>query len=107
VLAPEELEEWLIRGRWLGLGRPHALDGDVIRRSVPKCFEHSAAASRAVVGCGLYAARRFQRGLGRDEQNGFGEAQPRRYPMASVKLPTPSELVAVGKQLGMNLSEHT
>jgi amidase len=26
--------------------------------------------------------------------------------MASVKLPTPSELVAVGKQLGMNLSEH-
>jgi len=26
--------------------------------------------------------------------------------MATVKLPTPSELVAVGKQLGMNLSDH-
>ena len=25
--------------------------------------------------------------------------------MASVKLPTPSELAAVGKQLGMNLSD--
>ena len=26
--------------------------------------------------------------------------------MATVKLPTPSELAAVGKQLGMNLSDH-
>src|ERR1700692_940060 len=26
--------------------------------------------------------------------------------MGSVKLPTPSELIAVGKQLGMNLSDH-
>jgi amidase len=29
----------------------------------------------------------------------------RRYPMASVKLPTPDELRAVGRQLGMSLSD--